>query len=165
MTDTTRDLNLHWLRRQQRRQIIGEFFIGCMCTPSHSSVCTCEHLLSRHDTAMSSEAATSDSRQTNLLLVHATRRRASEATLRSVTELQQAGSISMGIPYRYTCAYSFSNGKCFLFWVFKLIASSWFSFGIIDSFMYLKSKCTLYNSPHLWKLDKFYEICFCYDSL
>ncbi len=72
---------------------------------------------------MSSRTASSDTRQVDLLLVHATNWHAAEATLRSVTELQQAGTVRMTIPYRYICTYSFSNGKCIPFWVFKLNAS------------------------------------------
>ncbi len=72
---------------------------------------------------MSSRTASSDVRQANLLLVHATNWYAAEATLRSVAELQQAGTEMMTIPYRYICAYSFSNGKCIPFWVLKWNAS------------------------------------------
>ncbi len=75
---------------------------------------------------MSSRTASSDTRQANLLLVHATNWYAAEATLRSVTEFQQAGTVRMTIPYRYICAYSFSDGKCIPFWVFKLNASFYF---------------------------------------
>ncbi len=36
-----------------------------------------------------------------------------EATLRSVTELQPAGTLRMPIPYREYCGYTFANGKYF----------------------------------------------------
>ncbi len=39
-TDVMPVLNVHRFKRQQRWHVIGEFFIGCMCTPSHSSICT-----------------------------------------------------------------------------------------------------------------------------
>ncbi len=98
------------------------------CAHLHTAVFAheCEYFLSRHDTAMSSRTASSDIRQVDLLLVHATNWYAAEATLRSVTELHQAGTEMMTIPYRYICAYSSSNGKGIPFWVFKLNDSFYF---------------------------------------
>ncbi len=81
----------------------------------------CEHLLLGKNTAMSSTAAevalkeeqgtTPDS---DLLLVEFTEWEAPEATLRSVTEFNQTGSLRMSIPYRIGCAYSFANGRYML---------------------------------------------------
>ncbi len=51
----------------------------------------CEHLLSRHDTSMSSRTASTDTRQVDLLLVNVTSWFATEATLRLETDLQHAG--------------------------------------------------------------------------
>ncbi len=53
--------------------------------------------------------------ESDLLLVEVTEWGATEATLRSVTELHPTGSLRMSIPYRPGCAYSFANGRCIFY--------------------------------------------------
>ncbi len=49
--------------------------------------------------------------ESDLLIAEITNSHATDATLRSVTEIHPTGSLRMSIPFRFGCAYSFANGR------------------------------------------------------